>query len=143
MTPQLQKDIIAYKMTSAKAIIEEVKSHIENGFYNTAMNRMYYACFNVATALLITRNIPDVKRHAIVRNLFNLHFVKTGLYKEEWGTFYNTIMNCRTAADYEDFKIYTRKETEDMYPLTCEFVALAETLLNKMGEEERPEAATS
>ncbi len=33
--------------------LSEVLDHIERGYYNTAVNRMYYACFYVVTALLI------------------------------------------------------------------------------------------
>ena len=56
MNDQLRSDLIAYKMRAAKDLLPEIKSHIDNGFYNTAMNRMYYACFNAATALLIAES---------------------------------------------------------------------------------------
>ena len=63
MNDQLRSDLIAYKMRAAKDLLPEIKSHIDNGFYNTAMNRMYYACFNAATALLIAEKVPEMKRH--------------------------------------------------------------------------------
>ncbi len=132
MNDQLRSDLIAYKMRAAKDLLPEIKSHIDNGFYNTAMNRMYYACFNAATALLIAEKVPEVKRHSTVRNLFNRQFVKTGRFDAKWGNFYSEIMDCRAAADYEDFKIYTHAEAAEMYPHVCEFVALAEDELNKI-----------
>lgn len=131
MTEDIRRDLIAYKMDAARNLIVEVKSHIENGFYNTAMNRMYYACFCAASALLIAEKVPESKRHATVRNLFNLHFVKTGRFAPEWGVFYSNIMNCREAADYEDFKIYTKKETEERFLPTRKFVELVEKELKE------------
>lgn len=35
--------VVAYRMENARNTLREVTFHIEQGFYNTAMNRMYYA----------------------------------------------------------------------------------------------------
>lgn len=51
MTPEQRSDIILYRLDSARNLLLEIESHIERGFYNTAMNRMYYACFYAASAL--------------------------------------------------------------------------------------------
>ena len=40
LTEELRKDIVRYRMENALTTLEEVKSHRENGFYNTAINRM-------------------------------------------------------------------------------------------------------
>ena len=53
MTPEQRSDIILYRLDSARNLLLEIESHIERGFYNTAMNRMYYACFYAASALLL------------------------------------------------------------------------------------------
>ena len=45
MTPEQRFDIVLYRLNSAKSLLDEIKDHIERGYYNTAMNRMYYACF--------------------------------------------------------------------------------------------------
>ena len=49
MTPEQRLDIILYRLDSARNLLLEIESHIERGFYNTAMNRMYYACFYAAS----------------------------------------------------------------------------------------------
>jgi len=45
MTDYLPEDYIAYRLQRAKETILEVEIHIQNEFWNTAVNRMYYACF--------------------------------------------------------------------------------------------------
>ena len=45
MTNEERKDIITYRIENAKTTLAEVKSHIENGFYNTAVNRMVLCLF--------------------------------------------------------------------------------------------------
>ena len=50
LTDEQRRDIVRYRMESAQKMLSEVESHRENGFYNTAVNRMYYACYYAATA---------------------------------------------------------------------------------------------
>ena len=77
MTPEQRKDVVSYRLQSAKDLLIEINSHIERGFYNTAMNRMYYACFYVVGALLLNAGIDGAKTHEGVRQMFNKHFVLT------------------------------------------------------------------
>jgi uncharacterized protein (UPF0332 family) len=44
-------------MENANYTLKEVESHIQNGFYNTAVNRMYYACYYAASAMLIAKGV--------------------------------------------------------------------------------------
>lgn len=53
LTDEQRRDVVRYRMENAQKTILEVESHRENGFYNTAVNRMYYACYYAATAKLI------------------------------------------------------------------------------------------
>ncbi len=52
MTEQQRKDIIKYRIRKARETFNEVDVLIENEFWNTAVNRIYYACFYAVTALL-------------------------------------------------------------------------------------------
>ena len=104
MTPEQRFDIVLYRLNSAKSLLDEIKDHIERGYYNTAMNRMYYACFYAVSGLLLQSEIDGVKSHEGVRQKFSQHFILTGKFPKEWGRFYSILFNNRSAADYEDFK---------------------------------------
>lgn len=54
LTDEQRVDIVKYRIENAESTLKEVLSHKENGFYNTAVNRMYYACYYAASALLMT-----------------------------------------------------------------------------------------
>jgi hypothetical protein len=88
------------------------------------MNRMYYACFYAASALLLYAEIDGVKTHEGVRQMFGKHFILTGKVPKEWGRFYTVIYNNRSEADYEDFKNFDLATVEEFYPLVCEFINL-------------------
>ncbi len=74
MTPEQRFDIVLYRLNSAKSLLDEIKDHIERGYYNTAMNRMYYACFYAVSGLLLQSEIDGVKSHEGVRQKFSQHF---------------------------------------------------------------------
>ena len=124
MTPQQRFDIVLYRINNAWKLLPEIKDHIERGYYNTAMNRMYYACFYAVSALLLHTEIDGIKSHEGVRQMFGKHFILTHIIPKEWGHFYTIIYNNRTAADYEDFKNYDLAEVQEMYPKVCTFIEL-------------------
>ncbi len=122
MTNEERKDIVTYRIENAKTTLTEVKSHIENGFYNTAVNRMYYACFYAASALLIANKI-QVKSHEGVRQQLGLHFVLTGKISQEQGKFYSLLYSKRTAGDYEDFLTHDKDTVDWLFPRSVEFIS--------------------
>ena len=88
-------EVVRYRIENAYRTIDEVQSHIENGFYNTAVNRMYYACYYAASAILVSQQITT-KSHAGVKQMFSLHIVKTGKVSAELGKTNNEKTNRNT-----------------------------------------------
>ena len=54
LTQEQRISIVCYRIESAENTLAEVETHRANGFYNTAVNRLYYACYYAATAILIS-----------------------------------------------------------------------------------------
>lgn len=58
------QEIIQLKLAKAKQLFNEVNVLIDNSFYNTAINRLYYSCFHATKALLLTKDlIPKTHNH--------------------------------------------------------------------------------
>ncbi len=129
MTDEQRRDIVSYRMENALNTLHEVKEHISNGFYNTAVNRMYYACFYAVSALLIAHQI-EVKSHDGTRQKFGQHFVLTGIVPKEFGKFYRMIFEKRSAGDYEDFITHNLETAEMLYPETEKFVSRIKELVD-------------
>jgi uncharacterized protein (UPF0332 family) len=60
-----------YRIKRARETISEVQTLIENKFWNTAVNRMYYACFYAVGALLIKQDIVTSSHSGTRKNLDN------------------------------------------------------------------------
>ncbi len=109
MTEADRKEIVKYRLLRAHETIREVDILIENKLWNTAINRLYYACYYAVNALLINLKIKT-QTHAGVRQMFGLHFIKTGIINKEHGRFYSIIFDKRLTGDYDDFIDYEKDD---------------------------------
>lgn len=136
LNKQERLDIIRYRMENAYRTLDEVSSHIENGFYNTAVNRMYYACYYAASTLLVANKVVT-KSHEGVKQMFSFHFVKTGKVSEEYGKFYSRLFEKRTKGDYEDLFDQDLSSCEELFPQAKEFIATIDKLVQQWLEEQQ------
>lgn len=138
LTDEQRFDIVKYRLENALSTLEEVKSHRENGFYNTAVNRMYYACYYAARAILTAHHI-EAKTHEGVRHQLGLNFVLTGKISQEQGRFYSRLFAKRTTGDYDDFIRHTLETVDELYPQAKSFVDTIAGLLEVwFDEHDRP-----
>jgi uncharacterized protein (UPF0332 family) len=84
-------ELVNYRLTKAKETLKEVDLHIQNELWGTAVNRLYYACFYVVTALLLQFDIY-AKTHNGTRQMFGLHFIKPGIVSQRSGDYYKNIL---------------------------------------------------
>ena len=104
-------------------------TYINNKLWSTAVNRLYYACYYAVIALLINKKI-DAQTHTGVRQMFALHFIKTGLIDKELGKFYSDIYDKRQTGDYDDFVSFTKEEVISMINPARNLISSIELLLS-------------
>lgn len=107
--------IVRYRMESAENTLAEVETHRANGFYNTAVNRLYYACYYAATAILIANGI-EVKSHDGVRMNLGKHIVQTGMLSPELGRYFSRLFSKRSTGDYDDFFNHSIETVDELMP---------------------------
>ncbi len=129
MTDFTPDDYIKYRIDRANETIEEVRVHIDNRFWNTAINRMYYACFYAVSALL-ARDKIDVSSHSGVRHKFGENFVKTGLIDRDLAKHFTELFDKRHKGDYNDFYDYNEETVLRLYPASQRFIAEIAKLLD-------------
>lgn len=60
MNSQERQELVKYRIEKARETFKEIEIHIENKLWNTAVNRLYYACYYAVVALLLDKGIqPD------------------------------------------------------------------------------------
>lgn len=124
-----EKDVvIQYKLQRARNYLAEVESHISKGFYATAINRLYYACFFATNALLLTKDI-SAKTHNGVASMLATHFVKTGEFEKEKAIFFSHLLDERFNDDYGDFITIDEGVVEEYFTGANEYLLYIEKLL--------------
>ncbi len=93
-----------------------------------ALNRVYYAAFYAARALLATRNL-DSSRHSGVIALFQEHFVRTGLIGTDTARALPRAFEKRQTSDYGDFSEPSSKEVLSLGDQVRAFVRSCEALI--------------
>lgn len=99
MSEETNNRIRALQEESEQAL-SDAELLLENGSVEAAINRGYYAVFQIARAALLTEEeSPDT--HSGVIRRFGYHFVRTGQVPEEVGDALTTAQSMRGWADYD------------------------------------------
>ena len=129
MTEYKPEHYSTYRIQKAKETIAEVEILIQNEFWNTAINRMYYACFYAVSALLVKHGIES-SSHTGVRQLFGKLFVKTGKFDKYLAKHYTDLFEKRHKGDYNDFFDFDKETVTHLLPISKEFISKIEELIN-------------
>jgi uncharacterized protein (UPF0332 family) len=114
-------DFISYRLQRANETILEVKILIDNKLWNTAINRMYYACFYAVSALLIKNGVAATS-HSGVRQKFGQLFVQTGLMDRNLAKHFSELFEKRQKGDYNDFFDFDEQTVLDLYEPSVQFI---------------------
>ena len=123
---QSRTDLVRYRIERASETLMEARLLAKEGYYNDAFNRLYYACFYAALALLV-KNGLSTSSHAGVRTMLGLHFVSKGVLEKKHGKTFSRLFEIRHSGDYDDF-VYCDKE------MTDEYTPLAEAFIQRIKE---------
>jgi uncharacterized protein (UPF0332 family) len=123
-------DLIQYRLNKAKTTLQEAKSLADSGFWNGAVNRLYYSCFYAVIALL-AQSDNSARTHNGVRSEFFRLYIKSGILDKGYSSLYSNLMGKRHEIDYGDFQQF---EKEDILPLINraeEFITRIKELIEK------------
>ena len=100
---------------------------LEAGRLHSAINRMYYACFYMVSALLRAEGHTSSK-HTGIRALFIQHWIKPGRLPTQFSDCYRELFDLRHQGDYDDFAEFSLNEVRAWYDEAQSFLA-------RIGEE--------
>ncbi len=97
--------------------------------WNSVINRLYYACFYVASALLLYKHIP-AKSHSGVIGQFSEQIVRPGFISVEEFRVYAKLLNWRSKGDYSDLFDFTKEDVDSMMEPAATFIAKVKDLID-------------
>ncbi len=123
-------DYINYRIQKAEETFGAAKQLISNGFWNSSINRLYYACFYAVTALLLKDNI-SAKSHNGVKTQFFQNYIKNKKIDIKYGQLYSDLFDWRQKGDYNDFFDMLEKEVTPLINPVEEFIDTVVSLIKK------------
>lgn len=107
--------MIAYRQEKADVALEDAVFLSNAARYNLAANRLYYALYYAASALLLSKGI-STKRHSGLITQMHMNFVKTGVLTIDEGALFKIMFDLRHEGDYEDFVDVEYADIEEYTP---------------------------
>jgi len=120
--------IVRYRIDNALNTLNEIQILIDNELWNTAVSRLYYACYYAVSALLISIGV-ETHSHSAVRTMLSMHYTKTGKLSISHSKFYADLFSNRQSSDYADFVYFDRDTVEILYEQAKEFVEAIRALI--------------
>ncbi|GHT58509.1 hypothetical protein FACS18945_4430 [Bacteroidia bacterium] len=121
-----RETLVTLRIQKAKETLEEVKGNARMGYWRTTANRLYYACYYAASALLIKNGLLTHTHSGVISQL-GLHFISKGIIGMEQGKLYKHLFELRQTGDYDD---WITVEEKDVVPQ----IAPAENFIKKIEE---------
>jgi uncharacterized protein (UPF0332 family) len=114
-------EVVRYWWAKADASLASARRELEAGALEFAVNRLYYALFYAASAVLLIRNL-SFNKHSGVRAAFHREIIKKGLLDVKWGKLYDQLFEDRQEGDYMAMIIFDKEYVESQLALCTEFL---------------------
>ena len=111
----------------AKDSLDAARLLVEQGFYDFAVSRAYYAMFYVAEAFLLGEGLSFSKHSAVIA-AFGQHFVKTGRVPQEFHRYLIEGEDSRNVGDYDIASGLNKEEALEQIDHADRFLELADKL---------------
>lgn len=116
-----RNELVRYRLSRAADTFKEAEYNADGGFFNAAVNRLYYACYYAASALMLMNGL-EASTHAGIKTMLGLKFVRTGRLDAKYGRIYQQLFENRQSGDYEDFVYCDRDLYDSLAPQASDFI---------------------
>ena len=128
LTTDDKKAIIAYRIQKSALAMTEAHDNAQLKHWSLVANRLYYAVFHMASALMIDKGF-STKSHAGLICLLGQEFVKRGLLNRDDARLASRLMNMRQAGDYDDVFDWEEEDILPLFPKTKALLQKIESLI--------------
>lgn len=130
MKPEIL-EYVRYRTEQSTEALAAAKLSLENGLLRSSVNRLYYACFYVVSALLLCED-HRASKHSGVRALFDRYWIKPRRLPVKMAQFYRDVFKHRHQGDYEHLVSFTRDEVEEWLEEATTFIAKISEEIEKL-----------
>ena len=111
-----QENYIKYRIERSSEIFKDAELLATNERWRSCVNRLYYTCFHLVSALLFQDDI-STKSHDGLKTKFLQLYIKNNKIEIEYGKLYSRLIDWRQESDYS---LYVDFDEKDILPLLDE-----------------------
>lgn len=97
---KINYELVEKEVSRAKKALQAAKNLLEDGLYEDAISRAYYAILHSAKAALLTKDI-SVSSHKAALTMFAQNLIKSNLIEKEYGVILREEKEDREIGDYD------------------------------------------
>jgi uncharacterized protein (UPF0332 family) len=124
-------ELVRHRLARAQESLQEADLLLMHGHLQTAVNRIYYACFYAVSALLLIEKHSSPK-HSGIRSLFDQHWIKADRLPRDMGRLYRRLFDMRQKSDYMDLFKVDADEVRALLQETTKFVDTISRIIDDM-----------
>lgn len=120
MTREDFQSLVDYRLRQAREALEDSDLLLASSRYRAAANRLYYACFYAAMAVLLTERL-QYSKHSAVITFFDKQFIGTGRLPKEYS---RTLHRAFSERQQDDYMPFVEVDAEEIRSLSADVRAL-------------------
>lgn len=128
LTTEERRAIVKFRVEKAYKSFGEAKAVTALGFWSLAGNRLYYAVYYMASALLLDKGI-SAKTHAGTIHLLGQKIIGSGMLDKSFGRLFSRLYELRQSGDYDDMFDASQEEVEPYISKVSAFLKEVESLI--------------
>lgn len=117
-----KKQNISIEIEKGQAALRQARILLDQREYDGSISRAYYAIFHYASAILLTKGLEARSHEGLVR-LFNLHFIKSGIFLKKYSTILSHLQKAREESDYRPEIPFDEEDAQTRLREAQEFIA--------------------
>jgi len=123
-----KEDYIKYRISKSDEALDDARLLLQNRRWNACVNRLYYSCFYLVSALLYQAEIK-AETHKGARTGFFQHYIKTDILDKDLGKLYSNLFDWRHESDYADFIDFDEETVKPLLESALNFNNAIKTLI--------------
>jgi uncharacterized protein (UPF0332 family) len=123
---------INFMLDKAVRSIEAARMLADNGNYDFASSRSYYAVLYSIQALLLTKDLVYSKHSGVIAG-FSEYFIRTGIFPAEYAKYISRLFRERHTGDYDFLSTISREDAEKDIKIATELVQAINRYLDDAG----------
>ena len=108
--------LVKAELASAKERLAAARLLLDKGKLPDAVNRIYYAAFHAARAVMTALGRPEAKTHSGLISEFSLWVVRPGILEARDASALRRSFEARETSDYTIAALFDREEGEGLLP---------------------------